>query len=116
MPKTRRATKLTESPTMANKALPNLPVDGAVAGHNNTNATSADKAPVIEVTDPVIDLTDNDAAMVKLFERLGALKGVASFFVLDQGIDSLAVIHDLDDDPTYLRENQRHSRLTLPYT
>lgn len=47
---------------------------------------------------PVVDLTDNDAAMVKLFERLGALKGAASFFVLDQGIDSLAAIHDLDDD------------------
>ena len=46
----------------------------------------------------MVDLTDNDAAMVKLFERLGALKGAASFFVLDQGIDSLAAIHDLDDD------------------
>ena len=71
-----------------------MPADGA--GH--TSATPAETAVVTEVTAPVIDLTDNNAAMVKLLERLGALKGAASFFVLDQGIDSLAAIHDLDHD------------------
>ena len=53
---------------------------------------------VTTVHGTTIDLPANDVAMVKLFERLGALKGAASFFVLDQGIDSLAAIHDLDDD------------------
>ena len=60
--------------------------------------TEANKANESDtVTGPTIDLTEHDAAMVKLFERLGALKGAASFIVLDQSIDSLAAIHDLDD-------------------
>ena len=41
---------------------------------------------------PTIDLTATDAAVVKLFECIGALKGAASFFVLDQGIDSVGLL------------------------
>ena len=60
----------------------------------DTSANSNNTA----VTVPTIDLTANDAAMVKLFERLGTLKGATFFFVVDQGIDSFASIHDLHDD------------------
>ena len=81
----------------------NSPGLHAGGGTADGDGVGADPTPanltVPEVTaQPVVDLTENDATMVKLFERLGALKGAASFFVLDQGIDSLAAIHDLDDD------------------
>ena len=96
MPET-RASKITEPPTMADNS-PGLP--GGGADGDGLGAVPAPADPTVpEVTAPaVIDLTDNDAAMIKLFERLGALKGAASFFVLDQGMDSLSAIHDLDDD------------------
>ena len=78
---------------------PGLPHDAGVSDVIETGATASEPPPTVPpVTTPVIDLTDKDAAMVKLFERLGALKGAASFFVLDQGIDSLVAINDLDDD------------------
>ena len=94
-----RASKITAPPTLADSP-PGVP-DGA--GDVGTDATSTDTtaaatSTVNAVTGPTIDLTAHDAAMVKVFERLGALKGAASFFVLDQGINSLAAILDLDDD------------------
>ena len=88
-----------------------MPVGGASGDDVGPDATSITPAETVKMTTvtarhlnpavtngPTIDLTANDAAMVKLFKRLGALKGAASFFVLDQGINSLAAIHDLDDD------------------
>ena len=102
-----RASKITEPSSMA----------GTPPGATTPPATGdCDPSPPIEVGrtatsrsdtaapnpavmhGPTIDLTTTDAAMVKLFERLGALKGAASFFVINQGIDSLAAIHDLDVD------------------
>ena len=82
MPETCRATKVT-TPTMAGTP-PGLP--RATAGDaTGPGATALEPSPMVpRVTTPVIDLTNNDAAMVKLFERLGALKGAASFFVLVQ--------------------------------
>mmetsp|Transcript_1483 Transcript_1483/g.3623 ORF Transcript_1483/g.3623 Transcript_1483/m.3623 type:complete len:166 (+) Transcript_1483:171-668(+) len=62
-----------------------------------TVVATADPLPLVAPGTAVatIDLTANDAAMVKLFERLGSLKRAVSFFVLDQGIDILVAIPDL---------------------
>ena len=95
-----RASKITEPPTMADNP-PGLPAgdaSDAAIGPDTVSTTPPEAATVTAMTAPAIDFTNNDTAMVNLFERLGTLKGAASFFVLDQGIDSLAVIHDLDDD------------------
>ena len=93
---TRAASKLSDTPaTMADVSPGDLP---APSNGNDTDSPSVTVADTTTVTGPTIDLTEHDAAMVKLFERLGALKGAASFFVLDQGIDTLAAIHNLDDD------------------
>ena len=75
-----RASKITEPPTMADIP-PGFPADADGDAHGIVQPPA--EPPVPEVTAPVVDLTDTDTAIVKLFERLGALKGAASFFVLD---------------------------------
>ena len=102
----RAASKLNEAPPMMADTVPvatgtGTPMRADAAGTSPSipTATKADKANESNtVTGLTIDLAEHDAAMVKLFECLGALKGAASFFVLDQGINSLAAIHDFDDD------------------
>ena len=88
MPETRRASKLTEPPTMAGDNSPGLRASGTDggAGDGSSPAASGAAPPTPagvtsptnpEVTAPqVVDLTDNNAAMVKLFERLLVLSRV----------------------------------------
>ena len=75
MPET-RASQTIEPPnktTMADNP-PGLPHDAGVSDVIDTGATASEPPPTVPpVTTPVIGLTDNNTAMVKLFERPGAL-------------------------------------------
>ena len=92
---------MADTAPVANKEGTGTQMRTNTAGTNASipTATEAHKANGSDtMTGPTIYLTEHNVAMVKIIERLGSLKGAASFFVLDQGIDSLAAIHDLDDD------------------